>query len=513
MSSRAAVLTRVVMLAAALLGFAAPAGAQQLMVGRAGPKSASSILARELAAPHVVIAPDTVAPDIRADSAYSTGVIVLGRDVTVNGTVHGDLTVIGGDLYMHPGGHVDGRAVAIGGAVYNSSLATIRGAQESYRDFTYAITPLSSGYILDYESLVVERHGIALPSWLGFGLPSYDRTDGLSVPISLNLGIGSGAVQIQPLVVYRSELGRLDPQLQVAVPAGSEWQFTAAAGRTTLTNDEWIRSDLANSVESFVLGNDSRNYYRANFLEGRATRLWNPASGTVQAYVGARFERDRSVRPALFATGGPWSILGRHDSTHMLRPNPQVPAGDLAAGSGGVSVTWEAGGVTTTASLDEELSGFSSTVLTVGGPRKASAGTTSQTTLDATVSFATFGAQHFTEHAHGVATAGATTPLERYVYLGGPGTISTLDMLSMGGDDLLFLDSRYALPISRIQLPMVGPPLLILRHVLGAAGVRGLPALEQAVGVRVAVSVLYGEVMVDPASHHVHVGAGISMSH
>ena len=53
-------------------------------------------------------------PDPPADppaaSTYTATVLVLGRDDTVNGTVHGDVVVIGGDLYMHPGGAIDGLA-------------------------------------------------------------------------------------------------------------------------------------------------------------------------------------------------------------------------------------------------------------------------------------------------------------------------------------------------------------------------------------------------------------------
>lgn len=494
--------------AAAIAVLLAPAlGAQQIIVGRAGPRSASSVLERELAAPHVVIGPDSAAANIPADSSYSTGVLVLGRDVTVNGTVHGDVAVIGGDLYLHPGAHVDGRTVAIGGAVYNSSLAMVGGAQESYRDFTYVATPLSSGYILDYESLIVERRGFSVPSWLGFSAPGYDRTDGLSLPIAINLSSG-GPVDVQPMAIYRSELGRVDPSVDATIALGTGAQLLASAGRATLTNDGWIRSDVANSVEALVLGNDARNYYRGTFASARYERHSDLARGTLDDYLGARVERDRSVRPTPSATGGPWSILEAHETDHMLRPNPQVPSGDLMAVEAGASIQWTFGAVTAAGSLNEEVSHFKP----APGAVAASSGI-SQTTADLAVTVPTGSSQRLIEHAHVVATAGGATPQERYVYLGGSGTISTLDMLSLGGDELAFLDSRYLIPVSRVQLPIAGAPVLILRHVIGAAGVRGLPRLEQALGIRVAVSALYGEIMVDPSTHHAHIGAGVSLSH
>jgi hypothetical protein len=45
-----------------------------------------------------------------------------------------------------------------------------------------------------------------------------------------------------------------------------------------------------------------------------------------------------------------------------------------------------------------------------------------------------------------------------------------------------------------------------LRTVLGSAGVRALPALEQGIGGRVSVSYFYCEFLIDPVTHH---GAGI----
>src|SRR6185437_9745483 len=48
--------------------------------------------------------------------------------------------------------------------------------------------------------------------------------------------------------------------------------------------------------------------------------------------------------------------------------------------------------------------------------------------------FPTFATQHFAFHAHGVLTAGDTAPPQRFAYLGGAGTLPTLDVLSLGGD-------------------------------------------------------------------------------
>src|SRR6185312_15902410 len=101
-----------------------------------------------------------------------------------------------------------------------------------------------------------------------------DRTDGLSIPIGLDLGSMTGRVDVEPSVTYRSELGRLDPQVTISGSLDDRTALALSAGRATMTNDAWIRSDVANSLETLLLGEDARNYFRANFVQARVTRTW-----------------------------------------------------------------------------------------------------------------------------------------------------------------------------------------------------------------------------------------------
>jgi len=56
--------------------------------------------------------------------------------------------VVGGDLYLRPRANVSGRAVAIGGAVYESTMSTVGGGVLPFRDFTYDFTEIPGGYAL-----------------------------------------------------------------------------------------------------------------------------------------------------------------------------------------------------------------------------------------------------------------------------------------------------------------------------------------------------------------------------
>jgi hypothetical protein len=120
-----------------------------------------------------------------------------------------------------------------------------------------------------------------------------------------------------------------------------------------------------------------------------------------------------------------------------------------------------------------------------------------QLTLDGVIAFPTFAQQRLQVHAHGVATASDATPRARYAYLGRNGTLPLLELLEQGGDQLLFVESRYEIPIAAIALPLVGFPTLHLRHMMGAAGVGSLPSLEQELGIGVGISVVRFEATFD----------------
>ena len=127
--------------------------------------------------------------------------------------------------------------------------------------------------------------------------------------------------------------------------------------------------------------------------------------------------------------------------------------------------------------------------------------------------FPTFGVQRFRADLHVVATVGDTTPAQRYAYLGGSGTLPSMDTpLTLGGDQLLHLDSRYEIPVRRIQLPFIGSPTVSLRHRIGSAGVQHLPRFTQNVGAVLLLSFLRVEYTIDPATSDSRFGAGLSFA-
>jgi hypothetical protein len=425
--------------------------------------------------------------------------------------------VVGGDLYMHPGAHVGGRAIAYGGGVYESALATVQGGVAAFRDFTYDVAATPDAYVLRYRALSPATVStFALGGVYGVNIPSYDRTNGLSLPLSIVLTPGE-RLEVEPSITYRSQLGRVDPWVSASYQQSRLTSVHVGVGRSTFSNDSWIRSDLLNSLHYLAAGNDTRNYFRAERADLTLERAIEGVETSFGPYVGVRVERAHSVRPGLDASGGPWAFKGRDDRDDVLRPNPPV---ETTATGGHVSAlrsllagstfAWTPGDIVASARVDAELGNFDLSRSCALNCNAIPGSSFFQTTFNCAIGFPTFGLQRLDFSGHFVATAG-NSPLQRFAWLGGPGTLPTLELLQLGGDELVFTEARYSIPLERVQLPFVGPPTLSFREILGGAGSSGFPEIRQAAGVRLAVSFVYGEVLVDPDRRHARFGVGFSI--
>lgn len=493
----------IALLAAASATLAGTANAQTVQIRDLGPGRAGRWLRDALRGPHVLLRSDSANPiALRRDTTYGATVIVIGGPATVASRVLGDVIVVGGDLFLHPGVDITGRAVAIGGGVYETTLGRVGGGVYANREYTYRVTSLPEGAIaLDYERLEVrDVRVVTLPGFFGVRIPTYDRSDGLSFPAGPTFSFDTARIEVDALLTYRSQLGEVDPGLTTRASIGRRLTVDATAGRVTMSNDRWIYGDIANSLMTLATGTDTRNYYRADRAEARLSYRFESATSTLTVGAGALGERARSVRPDTGARGGPWSLFGRRSVEHMLRPNPRVVSGTIASSLGAARLEWADQGVSATGSAFVEVP------WTAPADRRFV-----QTTVDATVAFPTFGPQSVELESHAVLTAGDTAPPQRYAYLGGTGTLPTFETLEFGGDELFFLEGRYIIPLEHIQIRFLGSPTVTLRYITGAAGVGRLPPLEQNVGARFAISLLRVDFLIDPASRETKLTAGISV--
>ncbi|MDB4885810.1 MAG: hypothetical protein JWN79_1248 [Gemmatimonadetes bacterium] len=455
------------------------AAAQRVTVRDRGTGHAAALVDSATAAPYVVrtgIGP-LVLP---RDSTVTTSLIVLNRPTYVASHVRGDVVVVGADLFLRPGSDISGRAVSIGGTVAETTLGRVGGGVRSLRDETVIMERDfdTEGYALSIRNLRVEDGAPRMirPSGLyGIRVPRYDRVDGLSLPVGVQAGLLSERVIIEPSLTWRSRLGKWDPAVAVRVGGEDSTRFEGRVARDTRSNDVWITSELINSLKTFAFGTDTRNYFRSDIAEGRGFLRAGGERANIEPFVGVRVER---VSPVT-SVGNVFSILGRNSDEKMRRPNPLVETGTI--GSALVGAVYE--------SLPKDAPVVTRLALQAEQSITTPAGTTNftQLTADGGLEFPTFSTQRLRFRGHAVATLGDSVPRARYAYLGGSRTLALSDLLQFGGDRLVFVESRYLLPVAALPLPKVGPPTLSLIHRIGGAGVRGLGPLQQEVGVGIGV--------------------------
>ena len=492
--------------ALALMLAAVPLAAQQpgttppkLYVRHPGPGEPGRILTAAVAAPYVLIRPAMGKARLSRDSTFDKAVIVLGADADVASTVHGDVIVVGGDLFLHPGGAVDGRAVAIGGKVYNSALATVHGKQLSFPDVTFDAIGTPTGIALDYRGAAAPEGPpiVSLPFGYGFDIPRYTRVDGLSVGWGPHVQLGAERFTFDPALTYRSDLGAFDLSATARLQLDTGLALDISGGRGTLSNDKWLRNDITSSLTTLFAGHDYRNYFRSDRLEGRLEMQRSNDTQRITASIGARTEFDWSVD-----AGGPWSVMQYDAHDGIIRPNPPITRGHLSSAVAGVRGQW-----------DWELAHFTGGLELEVPFDTPDDSRFTQGTLDLGVDFPTFGAQSVTLRSHVVWTAGDTAPPQRWAYLGGTGSLPTFDILQFGGDRLVYLEGNYNIPIQRLALPLAGAPVVSFRYMVGSAGVHDLPTLEQnlGLGLRVLFSSVWAEYTVNPRNGEDKLAAGIEI--
>lgn len=479
-----------------------------LRIDDAGPGVGPQILVDALSRPYDVAPRDTGRYLVTRTSDNPRTLVVLGRDVVIEGRVHGDVVVISGDLYMHPGGAIDGRALAFGGGVYESSLASIAGRSRTFGDFTYDLTPIAGGYALRYHAIYeAPEAGLILPGVYGIASPEYDRSDGLSIGFAPRYVSRGTPITFAPKLTYRSQLGDFDPSLTLEYRPDRRTLLSGRVERATKSNGRWIRTDLLNSANFLWSGKDTRNYYRATYAEARLAHTWESVHNEFAPFIGARVEDGSSVRPGLNVTGGPWTVLNRGDDERddRLRPNPPIDDGRIYSGLLGGTWRWNDGAFLVRTRLEGEVG-------VLDPDASVDRSTFGQATVAAHVEFPTFSQQSFLLDGHFVAATAGRSPRQRFAYFGGPGTFPMLDVLEEGGDDLVFIDTRYVIPLHWFNLPLLGMPSFTVRELLGGAAVSAFPRLHQAVGARIAVKVFYAEVLYDPDLERGRGGVGLSLT-
>lgn len=338
---------------------------------------------------------------------------------------------------------------------------------------------------------------------VGFRMPTYDRVNGVSLPWGPTISAGDGRISLDPVVTYRSNLGKFDPSalLYAAITRDSLIGVQVSGGRGTYTNDWWIRSDLINSLVALGLGRDSRNYFRGDRGEARLVSVFGPEEARAQLFAGGRTERDWSTGWRPGEDRSPYSFLNRRDSVNgMARPNPLVAQGHITSAIAGGRL--DLATMRVSGSLDALGEAATSGSVT---------GSFQQLTLDEHGALQTFAGQRIELDSHLLTTSGGIAPAQRFTYVGGSGSLATTDLLALGGDHLYFVDARYVIPVPVGNIPFFGAPYVAPRFAAGAAGIGGYGAPVQNVGVRLGVGPVEVDLVVNPRTHKKDASFGLAL--
>jgi hypothetical protein len=373
-----------------------------------------------------------------------------------------------------------GDVVNVGGGLYRSEAATIQGLVIDRPEAPYRVVE-SAGVL--YIEPAPARQALEFDGLSGWHAPTYDRVNGLS--------LGWGATYLPPWlagfeprlhgdIVYRSERGAWDGGADVSLRRDGT-TLTLGARRTTLTNEDWIRDPLRNSLSYLFVGRDYRDYYEARqlFLElrrrSRGALAWD-------ARLRAQIEDARTLR-----ADDPWTFI-----LDSVRPNLPADEGRIASlvavAAGEWAGAFSAGG----AGLEIELAGAAA-----GGD--FSFGRFRAWTEWEIAALANHGLE-IRAHFRGPLPGTDALPRQRWSFVGGSGTLPAAGIAAFRGDRLVFVETTYIIPLGqRFAVPVLGEPDLELIHAAGMAWPEGgRRELEQNVGVRLRLAVFTARLVTDP---------------
>ncbi len=432
--------------ASLLAGGAGTAAAQEVRFPEPRPESpAQRDLARFVETErYQVLVHDTILA--RGDTVRGN-LLVLEAAVRIAGRVEGSVYVADGDLFLRPGARIGGDLVVVGGGFYSSGLAEVGGRTVYRPNERVRVLPEAGGFLVFAPE--EERETLSLGPLYGLRLPTYQRVDGWTFRWggAVRANAWPWRPELEGEVRYRTEQDALEGSAALHGHLGRRLRLTAEGGRRTRSNEAWIRADALNTLSYLFLGNDYRDYYRADWTALRAEV--RPA-GDWTLFAGAAWERARSLE-AMERT-----VLFRSDEP---RGNPEVDEDEAASFLLGAELRSRNG-------LDRTR-----LLARVEGAHDDAAGDFSFLLAEARGS-----ARRILPHGHALELfalargdlAGAL-PRQRWSGLGGVGTLPTLPVLALRGPRAVLAEVTYLVPLPFLDVPTVGPTEVLLRGVAGSA--------------------------------------------
>jgi hypothetical protein len=454
---------------------------QRIEVRGRGDADTDAYLRRLVAAgDFTAIVRDTVIA--RTDTLAGTALVLRGT-LRLDGIITGDLIVVDANVFLRPGSRVGGSIRNIGGGYYPSELAVIDGGVASDPNAQYIVQTHADGTIVilgtDQPSVILS------PGLFGFGLPNYDRVDGLTVTYLTGLllpRLGRVEPRLMGRLDYRSQRGVLTGGAELDLPRGGT-RVLLGAERTSLTNERWIRGDFENSLSYFITAKDYRDYYEADraYVEVQRSLLSGPRA--TRAFVRGQVEEARSLR-----AGRPWTIFGTPEPDNIV-----VDDGRISSVIAGVRLDW-----THPRHLLRLESSAEAAFEAFRAPHVFNA-----FSIDADWAMQALWTHtlRIQPHFRGPLPGTDSLPRQRWSFVGGSGTLFTFDRAAFRGDRIAFVETQYIIPLEFVRVPLAGTPDIDLLHLAGMAWTAAeRRSFEQNVGARLRFPLVNVRVLTNPTA-------------
>lgn len=426
-----------------------------------------------------VVSTDTLV--VRGDTLRGS-VLIVDATVRIEGVVVGDLVIVDGNLFLRPSAVVTGELRNIAGGYYPSELASVEGGVTSEPNAAYRADRVDDDVIV--ITGLTHRRSIVFDGFYGLRPPTYDRVDG----VTLSWGAGlllPRAGRVEPVlrghVDYRSQRGAITGGGELEVRRGRT-ALAAGVERTTLTNEEWVRGALLNSVSFFFLGKDYRDYYEADRAYAELRRTFAEGPTTLRGRLGAQIEEARSL-----AAGSPWTLFGSPREENLV-----IDDGRIASVIGALRLDLEhalhavrvEAAAEVTHDVFEADHDFARYVIDADWEMAA-------------IRDHTLGIE---AHFRGPFPGTTSLPRQRWSFIGGSGTLPTFPFAAFRGDRLAFVETTYSIPLPpRFRMRLLGVPTFDLLHAAGMAWTADeRPPFEQNLGVRLHYTVVFARVLTNP---------------
>jgi hypothetical protein len=466
-------------LVATVLSPAAEASAQTIELRGRGDVDNDILLRRVLSrGDYVLLTRDTL---IAGNDTVHGTMLVVGSRLRLEGVVTGDLVAVDANVFLRPTARVLGQVRNLGGGLYPSELAVVAGGVVSDPTAPYVARELDDGTLVIQG--LARRSTLVTDGFYGVRAPTYDRVDGVTVSAGAGYllpRLGRVEPMVRGRIDYRSQRGALTGGARLLLPRRAN-ELVIGAERTTLTNERWIIGDLENSVTFLFAGNDYRDYYEVDRAYAELRRSSGTGTRAWSAFVRGQLEEAQTL-----SAGTPWTVLGTPRSDNIV-----VSEDRISSLSAGAQLDW---------AVPVHAGRIAGSVEAAG---MRAGGLHSFNRYEADIAVAMAGFRHhtlqITAHAQGPLPGTDHLPGQRWSFVGGSNTLETFEIAEFRGDRVVFVDTRYIIPVPRLRVRFLGRPDFELLHATGMAWTADEePPLEQNVGVRVRFPLFNVRAMLDP---------------